>query len=117
MSAHTTTGSPGTQELGGRWSCSCGRTFDSVDGQPSHAIIKNRDSGRSGVSGARPDRSDHELVLVGRVDFAHSAVGHRGPDELGFGEVAEPVNASGVKIFPQEHRARRGRRRREHRRH
>src|SRR6202022_2049526 len=33
-------------------------------------------------------------------------VGHSGPDELGFGEVIEPVNALRVAVLQQEHRVR-----------
>ena len=43
--------------------------------------------------GVRPDRVDHEVELVGTVDLARYAIGHVGPDELGFREVIEPVNA------------------------
>ena len=57
--------------------------------------------------GVRPDRFDHEVEFVGAVDLARYAVGHSGPDELGFGEVMEPVNALRVEVLQQEHRARR----------
>ena len=56
--------------------------------------------------GVRPDRFDHEVEFVGAVDLARYAIGHVGPDELGFGEVIEPVNALRVEILQQEHRAR-----------
>jgi Ca2+-transporting ATPase len=59
------------------------------------------------VFGVRPDRFDHEVEFVGAVDLARYAVGHSGPDELGFGEVMEPVNALRVEVLQQEHRARR----------
>jgi len=59
------------------------------------------------VFGVRPDRFDHEVEFVGTVDFARYAVGHVGPDEQGFGEGMEPVNALRVKVQHQEHRARR----------
>jgi hypothetical protein len=58
------------------------------------------------VFGVRPDRVDHEVEFVGAVDLARYAIGHVGPDELGFGEVIEPVNALGVAILQQEHRTR-----------
>ena len=57
--------------------------------------------------GVRPDRFDHEVEFVGAIDLARYAVGHIGPDELGFGEVMEPINALRVEIPQQEHRARR----------
>jgi hypothetical protein len=41
--------------------------------------------------GVRPDRLDHEVEFVGAVDLARHAIGHAGPDELGFSEVIEPV--------------------------
>ena len=69
-----------------------------------------------GMSGVRPDRFDHEVVFSGAVDLARYAVGHVGPDELGFGEVIEPVNVLRVEVPQQEHRARRVRRPREQKR-
>ncbi len=56
------------------------------------------------MSGVRPNRFDHEVEFSGAVDFARYAVGRLGPDELGFGEVVEPVNLLGVEIPQQEHR-------------
>ena len=55
---------------------------------------------------SRPDRFDHEVEFIGAVDLARYAVGHIGPDELGFGEVIEPVNALRVAVLHQEHRTR-----------
>ena len=55
---------------------------------------------------SRPDRFDHEVEFIGTVDLARYAVGHVGPDEQGFGEVIEPVNALRVAVLQQEHRAR-----------
>lgn len=54
--------------------------------------------------GVRPDRFNHEVELAGAVDLARYAVGHVGPDELGFGEVIEPVNALRIEVLQQEHR-------------
>jgi hypothetical protein len=59
------------------------------------------------VSGVRPNRFDHEVEFTGTVDFARHAVGHVGPDEQGFAEVMEPINALRVEVPQQEHRARR----------
>ena len=56
--------------------------------------------------GVRPDRVDHEEQSIGAVDLARYTISHVGPDELGFGEVIEPVNALRVAILQQEHRAR-----------
>ena len=58
------------------------------------------------MSGVRADRFDHEIEFVGAVDFARYAVGHIGPDELGFGEVVQPINALRVAVLQQEHGAR-----------
>lgn len=57
--------------------------------------------------GVEVDRFDHEVEPVGAVDFASYAVGHSGPDELGFGEVIEPVDTPRVAILEQERRVRR----------
>ena len=57
--------------------------------------------------GVWPDRFDHEVEFSGAVDLARYAVGHIGHDELGFGEVIEPVNALRVEVLQQEHRVRR----------
>ena len=59
------------------------------------------------MSGVRPDRFDHEVEFSGAVDFARYAVGHTGPDELGFAEVMKPVNTLRVEVPQQKHRARR----------
>ena len=75
--------------------------------RPSRAVSKNRISGMPGVFGVRPDRVDHEVKFIGAVDLARYAIGHVGPDELGFGEVIEPVNALRVAILQQEHCTRR----------
>jgi hypothetical protein len=57
--------------------------------------------------GVRSDRFDHQVKPIGAVDLARYAVGHSGPDELGFCEVVESVNALCVEVLHQEHRARR----------
>ena len=54
----------------------------------------------------RPDGFEHEIEFVGTVDLARYAVGHVGPDELGFGEVMEPVNALRVEVLQPGNRAR-----------
>ena len=38
------------------------------------------------------DRFDHEIEFIGAVDLARYAIGHPGPDELGFGEVIAPID-------------------------
>jgi len=40
--------------------------------------------------------------LSALVDFAHYAVGHAGPDELGFAEVVAPINALRVVVLEQD---------------
>ena len=74
--------------------------------RPSRAVSRNRNCGRPGVFGVRPNRFDHEVEFVGAIDLARYAVGHAGPDELGFREVMKPVNALRVEIPQQEHRTR-----------
>jgi hypothetical protein len=48
------------------------------------------------------DRFDHEVEFVGGVDFARYAVGHAGPDELGFAEAVAPINALRVVVLEQD---------------
>ena len=57
--------------------------------------------------GVEANRFDHEVKFVGAVDLARYAVGHTGPDELGFAEVIEPVNSLRVAVLQQEHCVRR----------
>lgn len=53
------------------------------------------------------NRFDHQVEFIGAVDFARYAISHIRPDELGLGEVIEPVNTLGVAVAQQEHRTRR----------
>ena len=55
----------------------------------------------------RADRFDDEVEPIGAVDLARYAVGHIGPDELGFGEVMEPVDSLGIAVLHEEHGVRR----------
>ena len=55
----------------------------------------------------RADRFDDEVESVGAVDLARYAVGHVGPDELGFGEVIEPVDPLRIAVLHEEHGVRR----------
>ncbi len=48
------------------------------------------------------NRFDHEIKFVGAIDFARYAVGDAGPDELGFGEVVESINASSIAVQHEE---------------
>jgi len=50
------------------------------------------------VLGVRPDRFEHEVELIGAVDLARYRVGHSGPEERGFGEGIDPVNALRVEV-------------------
>ena len=85
---------------------SLGRAERLAHSRPSCAVSRNGNSGTPGVFGVRPDRVDHEEQFIGAVDLARYTISHVGPDELGFGEVIEPVNALRVAILQQEHRAR-----------
>ncbi len=53
------------------------------------------------------DRLDDEVEFVGAVDLARYIVGHTGPNELGFGEVIEPVNPLRIAVQHEEHGIRR----------
>ena len=77
-----------------------GRLADS----PSRAVSRNWSIGRPQMLGVRPDRFEHEVELIGAVDFARYRIGHSGPEEQGFGEVIESVNALCVEVPQQEHR-------------
>ena len=58
----------------------------SADGRPFRAVSRSMNSGGPRVFNVRPDRFDHEVEFSGAVDLARYAVGHIGPDELGFDE-------------------------------
>jgi hypothetical protein len=72
-----------------------------ADRRPCCAVSRNGNSEVPRVFGVRPDRFDHEVEFVGAVDLACYAAGHFGPDEQGFGEVMEPINALRVEILQQ----------------
>ncbi len=57
--------------------------------------------------GVEAERFDHEIELVGAVDFARDAISHVGLHTLSFAEVIEPVNPLRVAILQQEHCMRR----------
>ena len=71
----------------------------------SRAVSRSRNCGTPAVLGIRLDGLDHQIEFVGAVDFSRYAVSHTGLDELGLCKVIEPVNAPGVVILEQEHRA------------
>ena len=58
------------------------------------------------VFGVRPDRFDHQIEFIGAVDLAPYAVRLIRRDKLGFGEVIQTINALGVAVLHQKHRAR-----------
>ena len=55
--------------------------------------------------GVRPDRFDHQVESTGAVDLARYAVRHVRRDEQGFGEVVQTIDALGVAVLHQKHRA------------
>jgi hypothetical protein len=63
------------------------------------------------VVSVRPDRVDHQVRSVSSVDFARYAIDHIGVDELGFGEVMEPVDALRAAVMQHGHRTERAFRR------
>ena len=75
-----------------------------ADSRPSRAVSRNRSSGSQRVLGVESDRFEHEVELIGAIDLARYPVGHSGPEEQGFGEVIEPVDALRVEVPQQEHR-------------
>src|SRR5919109_4803212 len=63
----------------------------------------NRKSGNRSVFGIGLDGLDHQVQFVGAVDFPGHAVILVWRDELGFGEVMQPVNPAGRVISHNEH--------------
>ena len=57
--------------------------------------------------GIGPDRFDDQVQFVGAVDFARHAIGLARHEVVGFREVMQPINALGVAVQQQQHRARR----------
>ena len=45
------------------------------------------------------DRLDHQIKLVGAVDFPGHAAKTVGVDDLGFAEVVEPIEALGIVVL------------------
>jgi len=75
----------------------------SAQGGPSRAVSRNRNFGNPALFRVQADRLDDEIEFIGAVDLARHAVGHIGPDELGFGGVIEPVNPLRVAVLHEEH--------------
>jgi hypothetical protein len=75
-----------------------GGVLGSAHSEASRAVDRNRSSGIPAVFRVRADRFDDKVEFVGSVDFASYAVGHVGRDELGFGEVIEPVDPLGIAV-------------------
>jgi hypothetical protein len=79
----------------------------STHGGTSRAVSMSMNGGNTAVFRVRADRFDNQVEFIGAVDLACDAVGHIGPDELGFREVIEPVNALGIAVPHKEHGVRR----------
>ena len=77
-----------------------------ADTRPSRAVSRNRNIGTTSVSGVRPDRFDHQVEFIGAVNLAPYAIRLIRRDELGFSEVEQTINALGVAVLHQDHRAR-----------
>ena len=58
------------------------------------------------VFGVRPDRFDHQVESIGAVDIASYVVSLVRRDEPGYGQVVQTIDALGVAVLHQEHRAR-----------
>ena len=79
----------------------------SEHGRTSRAVSRSRSCGNPAAFRVQADRFDDEIELVGAVDLARYAVGHVGPDGLGFGKVVEPVNPLRIAVLHEEHGIRR----------
>jgi hypothetical protein len=66
-------------------------------------LSRNRSTGNPAAFRVQADRFDHEVKFIGAVDLARHTVGHAGPDEVGFGEVIEPVNPLCIVVLHEEH--------------
>ena len=82
-------------------------TSSSAHARTSRVVSRNRNIGIPTVFRVQADRLDHEIEFVGAVDLARYAVSHFGLDELGFGEVIEPVDPLRVAVAHEEHGVRR----------
>ena len=76
-----------------------------ADTRPSRAASRNRSIVTLSMSGVRRDRFDHQ-VEFGAVTHTRYTVRLIRRDELGFVEVVQTINALGVAVLHQEHRAR-----------
>ena len=56
--------------------------------------------------GVGPNRFNHQVGLIGAVDFACHTVGLVRHEVLGFREVVQPINALSVAVQQQQHCAR-----------
>lgn len=65
----------------------------------SRAVSRGRTTGILLILGVQTDRLDDQVKSIGTVDLARYAVGHTGPDEQGFGEVVEPVDALSIAVL------------------
>jgi hypothetical protein len=79
----------------------------SVHARTSRAVSRREISGTPVAFRIQADRFDHEVEFVGAVDLARYAIDHVGPDELSFGEVIEPINATCIAVLHEEHGVRR----------
>jgi len=78
-----------------------------MHGGTSRAVSRNRSTGTPAVFRVQANRFDYEIEFVGAVDLTGYTVGHKGPDELCFGEVIEPVNPLRIAVLHEEHGVRR----------
>jgi hypothetical protein len=83
--AHTSALAAG-HGVGGQRELVFRRAAGSAHGRTSRAVSRNTNFGSPALFRIQADRFDYEVKFVGAVDLARYAVGHVGPDELGFGE-------------------------------
>ena len=78
----------------------------SICRRPSCAVNMSRNSGIPKVLGVRPDQLDHQVEFTGAVGVARITLRLIRRDELGCVEAVQTMNALGVAVLHQEHRAR-----------
>ena len=78
----------------------------SICRRPSCAVNMSRNSGIPKVLGVRPDQLDHQVEFTGAVGVARITLRLIRREELGCVEAVQTMNALGVAVLHQEHRAR-----------
>jgi hypothetical protein len=96
----------GSEQTGGQLATDSG-TRRSTQSGTSRAFNMNGSNGSPAAFRVQADRFDDEIEFVGAVDLARYTIGHTGPEEVGFGEVIEPVNPPRIAVLHEDHGVRR----------